>query len=261
MFPSYARKSSLAFFFGLLLGVALWQPENACSATFQVSPTQVFLSAKSPSALLTLRNESTGTLRFQLSLFTWDQSPRGELLLSPTDDIVFFPSLVTLAPGEERKVRVGTATPVTSTEKTYRVFVEELPSLSKKSDGSEQGGQVQLLTRMGIPIFIRPDKPIVEGGVQGTVVRGGVLSFQVKNAGNIHFVVEKIRVKGYGVAGEELFERQLEGWYILSGGSRLYELEFPEKECTKVKALDIDVQAEKKTFKDRIEMTLGACAK
>lgn len=258
MFCSHVRTRS-ATFFGLLLGLAFGSIDKSWAAAFQVSPTQVFLSAKSPSALLALRNESGGTLRFQLSLFKWDQNPKGELLLSPTEDIVFFPLLVTLAPGEERKIRVGATAPATASEKTYRIFVEEIPSLAKKPDGSEEGGQVQLLTRMGIPIFLQPDQRVARGGVQDTAVGGGLLSFAVHNAGNVHFVVEKVTVKGYGIRGEELFERELSGWYILAGGLRAYELELPKKSCAQAKALEVNVQAGRQSFKDRIEFASGGC--
>lgn len=258
VFFSGARVRVLALF-GLLHGVALSQPGSVRGATFTVTPIQVFLSAKNPSALLTLRNESKEALRFQFSLFAWDQSPKGEILLTPTDDIVFFPTLVTLAPGEERRVRVGATVPVASSEKSYRIFVEELPPL-KKSDGPEPGGQVQLLTKMGIPIFLQPDRRIVEGRVQGMSVRKGALSFQVKNTGNVHFVAEQIRVKGYAPAGDTIFERQLEGWYILSGRLQTYELELPKNECFGIGALAVEVQGAQKAFKERLEMPPRACS-
>src|SRR5262245_34105720 len=70
----------------------------ASAATFTVDPTQIFLSGPSGSALLTLRNESTQTLSFQLSVFSWAQSRTGEMQLQPTQDIVFYPPLLTLKP-------------------------------------------------------------------------------------------------------------------------------------------------------------------
>ena len=108
----------------------LWggpQAGAAAAATFTVDPTQIFLSGRTGSVLLTLRNESTETLQFQLSVFAWAQSPSGEMQLEPTEDIVFFPTLLTLKPKETRRVRVGSATPQEVREKTYRIFVEELP--------------------------------------------------------------------------------------------------------------------------------------
>jgi len=49
--------------------VWLWGGQDAAAATFTVDPTQIFLSGRSGSVLLTLRNESNETLQFQLSVF------------------------------------------------------------------------------------------------------------------------------------------------------------------------------------------------
>ncbi|MBI2358943.1 MAG: molecular chaperone [Deltaproteobacteria bacterium] len=218
----------------------------------------MFLSAKTRSALLTIRNESGDTLRFQLNVFAWDQSPQGEVLLSPTEDIVFFPPLLTLAPGEERRVRIGTVTPVASSEKTYRIFVEELPPSSKP--GRAQGeAEVRLVTKMGIPIFIQPDNRLEGTRVQEMVIRRGLLSFQIRNTGNVHFVPEDIRVKGYGPGGDTLFERRLEGWYILAGGHRSYELEIPKGDCAKLKTLAVEVGGQQQSVKERLEVPPSAC--
>ena len=46
---------------------------------------------------------------------------------------------------------------------------------------------------------------------------------------------------------------------ILAAGSRAYELELPKKECAQVRALEVNVQAGKQIFKDRIEFASGGC--
>src|SRR5262245_59654011 len=106
---------------GLAL-VAVLTGSAAAQATFTISRVQVFLSPAVKSEVLTLANVSAAPLRFQLNVFAWDQSPQGEMVLTPTRDIVFFPPLLTLAPGEQRNIRVGTATPPGSSEKTFRLF-------------------------------------------------------------------------------------------------------------------------------------------
>lgn len=256
--PFFPGRAAAWALFSVVLGLALFQGERVRSSTFQVTPTQVFLSGKTQSALVTVRNEATETLRFQLSVFAWDQSPKGEILLSPTDDIVFFPSLLTLAAGEERRVRVGAVRASTPSEKTYRIFVEELPPLRKPGE-AEEVGQVRLLTKVGIPIFLQPDRRVVEGRVQEMQLRKRILSFEVKNSGTIHFVPQEIRVKGSGAGGALLFERSLEGWYILTGGSRVYELELPKKECTQIKTLAVEVQTGQMVLKEGLEALPGGC--
>jgi len=239
----------------MLLGLALSQAEPAWAGAFSVLPIQVRLSSRAPSALVTLRSQSAEPLRFQLSVFVWDQSPHGEMQLTPTEDIVFFPSLLTLAPGEARQVRIGAATPAVATEKTYRIFVEELPPF----EASNPASQIRVLTRMGIPIFLEPVKLVPGGRIEAMACSHGQVSFQVKNMGNVHFVVQSVRLNGLNAAGASLFDRQLAGWYVLAGGSQVYELQLPTEDCSKIKALAVEVQTEQDTFKDRYELPPGAC--
>ena len=49
----------------------------AGAATFSVNPTQVYLEGRTTTALVTLRNDSTEVMRFQVTAFTWQQSPAG----------------------------------------------------------------------------------------------------------------------------------------------------------------------------------------
>ena len=241
----------------LLLSLALIHVATVWASSFQVSPIQVFLSAKSSSALLSLRNQSNESLRFQLTVYGWDQGPQGEDLFRSTDDIVFFPALVTLAPGEERKIRIGAPAARTAVEKSYRIFVEELPA-QRREDAREQG-QVRLLTKLGVPIFLQPEKVAAEGRIEEMAVRKGVLSFQLKNTGNVHVVPQQIMVKGYGSTGEALFERQLASWYLLAGGLRVYKLELPKEHCVKTKALSVDVQQGQKSLQGRIDVRPESC--
>lgn len=147
-----------------MLPLALcWSPA-ASATTFTVDPVQISLSASKKSALLTLQNTSQETLRFQLSLFTWDQDPQGQMHLGPSSEVVFFPSLVSLPPGESRVVRVGTSASPAATEKAYRIFVEELPPIEKPGGHGREAG-VRILTKMGIPIFLEPTNRVVKGSI------------------------------------------------------------------------------------------------
>ena len=101
----------------------------AHAATFKISPIQIYLSAGKTTELLAVENQSSESVRLQVTAFGWNQSPRGDIELAPTEDVVFFPALLTLEPGKERKIRIGVSKPAGAVERTYRVFVEELPPL------------------------------------------------------------------------------------------------------------------------------------
>ena len=160
-----------------ILGGGPWA-FHADAATFTVEPTQIAFANRTTSVLLTLRNESKDTLRFELSVFKWAQSPSGEMQLEPTEDIVFFPALLTLAPGESRRVRVGSATEFDTREKTYRIFVEELPPLDRQTNG------VRVLTKMGIPIFMKPAKEVATANLTNLGQKSGKAVLHVGQRGH-----------------------------------------------------------------------------
>jgi fimbrial chaperone protein len=244
---------------GLCLGTSLVAPSSARAAAFNVRPTQVTLSGRTTSALVAIRNQSSETVRFQLSVFAWSQSPAGEIQLQPTQDIVFFPPLLSLAPGEERKVRVGSSQGPGPVERTYRIFVEELPPLVTAKDAKDARSQIRVLTRMGIPIFIAPATPAGGGRIDPKKVRGDKLAFEVKNTGNVHFQIHKARVLGLGASKENLFERSVDGWYVLAGGSRVFEVQPPKGVCDKTRALAFEVTTDGATLQNQLETRSGTC--
>ena len=251
-----------AIFCGLIFGSARVVEGSA----FRVTPIRVTFDRSTKSQLLTLVNDSNEELRFQISAFSWgDDENTGEMKLAPTDDIVFFPSLLTLKPSEERKVRVGTAVRSTDTEKTYRIFFEELPPLARPD--ASKGSEVKIITKMGIPIFIEPEKRTSGGELTDLAMNNGKVSFNVKNNGNVHFIAQSVRVTGVDAAGNAVVDKQREGWYVLSGGKRSYDLELSPAECGKVKTVRIEVQtdlaaaAEGATLKREMPVPAAGCSK
>jgi len=253
-----ARWAKAATTLALLAGMTL-PGQTVWAGSLAVNPVRVFLSGAVKSAVLTLQNSGDEPARFQLTLFAWDQNPQGEMVLAPTSDIVFFPPLLTLAPREQRSIRVGTKTPPGAIEKTYRLFVEELPP-AEGSAPAGLPGQVRVLTRFGIPIFLQPAKKIGSGRIEGAAIRGGRVSFEVRNTGNVHFMAQAVRVAALGAAGETVFESAIEGWYILTGGTRIYELELPADTCPQVKSVSLEVRiSEAAVFTERLDAQGTAC--
>ena len=243
------------------LGLVLQAGVLAASA-FKVTPVRVLFSAPS-SALLTLKNESDQPLRFQISSFAWSQDPKGTVQLTPTEDIVFFPALLSLNPGEERKVRVAATVAAKDVEKTYRIFFEELPPLEKPNQ--QTGAQVRILTKMGIPIFVAPEKGYAEATIDSPRVEKGAINFDVRNGGNVHFGLQGVKLHGTGTNGEALFDRQLEGWYVLAGSPRAYSVEVPAGVCPRLKKVVIEAETDissigqSGTVTKEFEVPPGAC--
>ncbi|HSP14433.1 MAG TPA: fimbria/pilus periplasmic chaperone [Thermoanaerobaculia bacterium] len=227
-----------------ILGLLSWGAGDVQAASFTVTPVRIFLGAGSTSALLTVRNDSTEPIRFQISLRAWNQAADGDMQLSDTNDLVFFPALMELKPAEEKKVRVGSAfkAPV-ATERSYRIFFEELPppQVSTPATTSGLGAQVRVLTKMGVPIFVQPPNPVVKGELANVSIANRTVSFDVRNVGNSFFTVNGATVTGISKAGATTFTKQQDGWYVLAGGTRHFVFEIPADACAGTERIKVDV--------------------
>jgi fimbrial chaperone protein len=205
---------------------------------------------------MTVRNDGQDRIRLQVSVMAWDQNKLGEMVLTPTDDIIFYPNLLTVDAGAQRNLRLGTSHVAVTKEQTYRIFVEELPSNQKF-----QTTGVRVVTKMSIPIFIKPTKADIKNSIDRIALQGSDLSFDITNRGNVHIQPREVRVKGIGADGSLQLERKIPGWYILAGGSREYRVDLPKSECTKIKDLTVEVELGDKSFKEIFVVPAGACAR
>ena len=239
----------------LPLGLALAGATRVQASLFNVSPVKIFLSAETKSALLNIRNDSAEKMRFELVVYSWNQNSLGEMVLTPTTDIVFYPSLLSLEPGEERKVRIGILSPAIASEKTYRIFVEELPSARKV-----QGQHIHILTRLGIPIFVQPEKQTTNPRIEDMKVQQGKFSFNARNKGNVHLLVQSLRIRGIGAEGGVLLEAEVPGWYVLAGSHSAFQLDLSKKTCDQLEILTLDLETERGSVRQEFAVPPGACS-
>lgn len=247
----------IRFTLGILLVILACQVSRLEAATFTVNPMQVVFTPARKSAVVTLKNTSKEEMRFQVSVFSWDQTARGEMLLGETRDVVFFPQLLVLGPGQQRPIRLGITGSVGATEKAYRIFFTELPKADRPATAVANG--VQMRVKVGLPVFVSPaSRGTALVAIRNSRYTGGHATFQVENSGMTHVVVDAIRVRGLDGARRQLFERTIKGWYLLARHSTEYDVPLGDAACT-ASSLAIEVLIGKTVVRDQILPPLADC--
>jgi fimbrial chaperone protein len=236
-----------------LLSLVLLPPVTH-AGEWQVVPIRLDLGAKAKSGVLTVKNKSDETLNIQLKAFEWSQDRDGKDSYQETADLIFMPKIATLDKQGEQVVRVGIKIPATAREKTYRLFIEEIPKPRKAESSS-----IAIAIRFGVPVFVKPLKEEITGTVEQVKAVKGELSAVVTNSGNAHFNIMAINFRLKDDKGNELFSKENKGWYLLPGSSRLYTASFPADLCGKAAVAEIDVNGDRLDLKKRVEMNAATC--
>ena len=210
----------------------------ARAAEVQVGPVLVNLSPATRSAIVAVRNQGKETARFELQARAWSQGPSGEMNLFPTEEIAVYPPVLTVAPGEERNVRVGAVVPFGAVERTYRIILQEMAP----PETPEGGAQVRMLTRLLIPVFLAPAKAVEKAVVADLAVQAGKVTFRLLNEGTVHVRPESVKLVGLAAGGKVAFESDLAAWYVLAGGAREYEATVPREACSSAREFEVSAQ-------------------
>ncbi|KLD74559.1 molecular chaperone [Xanthomonas hyacinthi] len=169
----------------LPLALALWLAATlaAQAASLQVAPTSVQLTAEETAQGLWLSNSGDTPLQAQVRVFRWRQQD-GEDLLEPSDRIAISPPMLQLAPHSRQLVRIIRLDDAPrTTEDTYRVLVDELPSADAAA-GTAAG--LQFVLRYSVPIFVKPAAAAAPA-LQARLIRdAGAPALEVVNQGSEH---------------------------------------------------------------------------
>jgi fimbrial chaperone protein len=178
--------------------------------------------------------------------------------LEPTKDVVFYPALFSIAPGQTRRVRVATSERATTRERAYRLIVEQLPSRA----GPRADGGVEMLTRLNVPLFLEPGTRVAQATLDHVGPRGGALTFDVHNTGTVHVRLDGLVVKGLSREGTTTHEQRVDGWYLLPGETRLYRLPLDADVCralASVVVMTTIAQMPGRTLEERAAVDAVAC--
>lgn len=213
----------------MMVAGVLGAREARADGVFQVNPTRLDLGAAAATTALTVTNHGTSRLRLQLSVTGWTDAADGAMQLTPTTDLVVRPSLVVVEPGATRTVRVVAAVAAAARERSYRLFVEELPDRSAAT-----GGMIRVVTRIGVPVFVAPAVATQSARVAVTAA-GDRARVAVTATGSLHAKLLTVRVK------TRAWSREIVGWYVLPAATRTFEVALGDARCAAGDALIAEV--------------------
>ncbi|UIJ46867.1 fimbria/pilus periplasmic chaperone [Sphingomonas cannabina] len=206
-----------AWRFGAALVAATLVPFVGYAAALKVFPVRIVLTPAQPVQTMTIENDSDEPSRVQLRVYAWRQD-QGEDVFEETRDVLANPALFEVAPGGTQIARFGLRTAPGTTEKAYRVFLEEVPT-----ERPSRPGEVRTLLRISIPIFVPPPQQAPMQLVWRAVPAGpGQVQLLVRNEGAAHVQINRLALHRPG--GAALGARDV-SLYLLPGTAKAVMLD------------------------------------
>ncbi len=203
------------------------------------------LGKTAKSGVITVSSVGNDKVNLQVQATEWTQTREGKDIYTETSEIVYFPRIISLEKGEAQVIRVGMKGVPPATEKTYRLYIQEIPEPKKAEKGKVQ---VAIAIRFGVPIFIKPENENLKGMIDTITVAKGTATALVKNTGNVHFKITTVTVTGKTAEGQEVFSEEIKGWYLLAGASREYAAPLPQDVCGRLEQIQFVVKTEELTI-------------
>ena len=239
----------------LSLVAALVAASPAFGAEFSVSPIRIEFDRTTRTSFVTVRNDGDRPLRTQITLAEWSQDADGKDVYSDSKDLVFFPKLLNVDPGKEAVVRIGVRSLPAAVEKTYRLYVEEMPDPSP-----EGGARVNVRVRFGVGVFVQPPVKSTRAEIVALDVRDGMVHVPVRNTGSVSFRIDKVVLCGTRSSGEPM-SREIGGWYVLAGATRSFQARLTDEECRGLVRIDVEAAGTDVKMEAGLDVADGACAR
>ncbi len=246
---------SVAIFFFCILFSVIGSEGTVFAGSWQVLPVRVDLNAKAKTEVVTIINNGNEPLFLEMRSLQWLQDDVGKDTYTETEDLVFFPKKLSIPPREERIVRVGIRAPQTVKEKTYRLFIREIPEPKAAAEGTG----VAIALEFGVPIFVKPFQENLAGVITSSLLREYQAECTIRNTGNVHFRINSINFSAKNANEETVFNKEINGWYLLAGTTRTFSAPIPAEFCANTVAIDITAVANQLTLNGKIDVDPASC--
>ena len=239
------------------LAVLLLLPAGLASAVgLKVSPPQVLLAPGQMSAELRLSNGGDFAVSIEAGVQSWQQTADGGDTKGKAPELVIYPKVFILQPGDSQVVRVGRmpdAPLQPERELAYRLSLQELPVDSANRT-------IGVSRRLTLPVWLTPTSkheqwaltdvrkelaPVSVEESERLQRPSSLLIATVKNSGNVHQRVVDVSFIALGSDGQELARATGPAWYVLADSSRSFRANLPESFCDQAAALRVSLRLPK----------------
>ena len=237
--------------------VAIFSPPTS-GAEYTVSPMRLELSREARSSVVTLTNTGASRIDFQMTAMEWTQDNMGVDHYAETGEIIFFPKILTLAPNEDRVIRVGAKSAPAATERTFRLFIERIPA--PEPEPLAPGAHISVNIRFALPIFVKPILRKTQGEFTDLALAKSELAVTLRNAGNEHFLLDDgVAVSGRTVRGEEILVQRISDRYLLAGVAKRYTASIAKDICVRLATLEVMVNTQQFTLSRKLDVDPASC--
>lgn len=210
----------------LLSFAAVTFASSGFAANFGVSPLILDLNAQQRSGVVTVSNDDSKPVSLRVRLMRWTQTSDGIDAYEPSDDLVYFPKRLELRQGEQKIVRTGMNTTPASTERAYRLFIEELPPVELPTDGQTK---LSVLLTFALPVFVAPAPGKSELGVQSAELGAdGKLTLTLNNKGSARARISRVLNADSSPLADNLSAR-----YVFANSARTVHAQLGADACSK----------------------------
>jgi len=219
----------------VFMALSLLWSVMAAASPFQVTPMRLELESGSKIGSVTVFNSGDKPLDVQVKAKAWSQDEQtGADKLEATSELIFFPKIFKVPAHGSQDIRVGYQGEVKGHERSYRLFIRELPVKKPGLSGA------QFVLQISMPVFIYPAgaKKVRKPDMRGIQVHDGELVLEAVNDSSRYYSLNKIEMLGKH-SGNEVFRNETGGWYVLSGSKRLFPLGIDQSQCLKMDAIQL----------------------
>jgi P pilus assembly chaperone PapD len=160
---------------------------QVCANVYEVSPTQLFLSAKEIVGVVKVTNHGNESSLLQLSLLDWQQHD-GKDIYQVSHDILLTPPLFILPAHKTQVIRFALRHPIYNTlQKTYRLHIKEVQQPQKK----RLGQTLYFLVDLSLGLFVQPQHIVEQFVWSAKRSDPRHIKLQLYNDGNVTLFIKK----------------------------------------------------------------------